>query len=65
MQLLCLRLSQLLEEGKMADGMASLAKMQNARRAREVVADAREMLGDAAQSLIVGREITGFQAFSR
>ncbi len=91
MQLLCFRLSQLLEQGKMTDGMASLAKMQNARRAREVVADAREILGgngilleyvvarhfadmeavvtyegtDTVQSLIVGREITGFQAFSR
>lgn len=91
MQLLCFRLSQLLEQGKMTEGMASLAKMQNARRAREVVADAREMLGgngilleyvvarhfadmeavvtyegtDTVQSLIVGREITGTQAFSR
>jgi glutaryl-CoA dehydrogenase len=91
MQLLCLRLSQLLEEGKMTDGMASLAKMNNARLAREVVADAREMLGgngilleyhiarhhadieavftyegtDTIQSLIVGRDITGRQAFSR
>ncbi|HEX2350439.1 MAG TPA: acyl-CoA dehydrogenase family protein [Ktedonobacterales bacterium] len=91
MQLLCLRLSQLLEQGKMTDGMASLAKMQNARRSHEIVADAREMLGgngilleyvvarhfadmeavvtyegtDTVQSLIVGREITGFQAFSR
>ncbi|MDE3231349.1 MAG: acyl-CoA dehydrogenase family protein [Chloroflexota bacterium] len=91
MQLLCFRLSQLLEQGKMTDGMASLAKMHNARRAREVVADAREMLGgngilleyvvarhfadmeavityegtDTVQSLIVGREITGYQAFSR
>jgi|SRR5579871_627416 glutaryl-CoA dehydrogenase len=90
MQLLCLRLSQLQAEGKMTDGMASLAKMNNARLAREVVADAREMLGgngilleyhiarhhadieavftyegtDTIQSLIVGREITGTQAFS-
>jgi glutaryl-CoA dehydrogenase len=39
MQLLCLRLSQLLAEGKMTDGMASLAKMNNARLAREVVAE--------------------------
>jgi glutaryl-CoA dehydrogenase len=45
MQLLCLRLSQLQAEGKMTDAMASLAKMNNARLAREVVADAREMLG--------------------
>lgn len=90
MQLLCLRLGQLQGEGKMTAAMASLAKMNNARLAREVVADAREMLGgngilldyhiarhhadieavftyegtDTIQSLIVGREITGKQAFS-
>ena len=90
MQLLCLRLGQLQQEGKMTDAMASLAKMNNARLAREVVAEAREMLGgngilldyhiarhhadieavftyegtDTIQSLIVGREITGKQAFS-
>lgn len=90
MQLLCLRLGQLQEAGKMTDAMASLAKMNNARLAREVVAEAREMLGgngilleyhiarhhadieavftyegtDTIQSLIVGREITGKQAFS-
>jgi glutaryl-CoA dehydrogenase len=45
MQLLCLRLGQLQAEGKMTDAMASLAKMNNARLSREVVADAREMLG--------------------
>jgi glutaryl-CoA dehydrogenase len=45
MQLLCLRLAQLQTEGKMTEGMASLAKMHNARMAREVVAEAREMLG--------------------
>ncbi|HLV98046.1 MAG TPA: acyl-CoA dehydrogenase family protein [Ktedonobacterales bacterium] len=90
MQLLCLRLAQLQEEGKMTAAMASLAKMNNARLAREVVAEAREMLGgngilleyhiarhhadieavftyegtDTVQSLIVGRDITGVQAFS-
>jgi glutaryl-CoA dehydrogenase len=90
MQFLCLRLGQLQEQGKMTAAMASLAKMNNARLAREVVADAREMLGgngilldyhiarhhadieavftyegtDTVQSLIVGREITGIQAFS-
>src|SRR6266436_1854043 len=90
MQLLCLRLSQLQAEGKMTDAMASLAKMNNARHAREVVAEAREMLGgngilleyhiarhhadieavftyegtDTIQSLIVGRDITGTQAFA-
>lgn len=90
MQLLCLRLGQLQTEGKMTAAMASMAKMNNARLAREVVADAREMLGgngilldyniarhhadieavftyegtDTIQSLIVGRDITGIQAFS-
>lgn len=90
MQLLCLRLAQLQAEDKMTGPMASLAKMNNARLAREVIADAREMLGgngilleyhiarhhadieavftyegtDTIQSLIVGREITGKQAFS-
>src|SRR5438105_12198777 len=43
--LLCLRLGQLQEQGKMTAAMASLAKMNNARLAREVVAEAREMLG--------------------
>jgi glutaryl-CoA dehydrogenase len=90
MQLLSLRLGQLQQEGKMTAAMASLAKMNNARLAREVVAEAREMLGgngilleyhiarhhadieavftyegtDTVQSLIVGRDITGVQAFS-
>jgi glutaryl-CoA dehydrogenase len=90
MQLLCLRLSQLLAEGKMTPGMASLAKMNNARKARQVCADVRDILGgngilldyhvarhhadievvytyegtDTIQSLIVGREITGIQAFT-
>src|SRR5438105_8951374 len=90
MLLLALRLGQLQEEHKMTASMASMAKMNNARLAREVVADAREMLGgngilldyhiarhhadieavftyegtDTIQSLIVGREITGRQAFS-
>ncbi len=90
MQLLCLRLSQLLAGGKMTPGMASLAKMNNARKARQICADARDILGgngilldyhvarhhadveavytyegtDNIQSLILGREITGVQAFT-
>jgi glutaryl-CoA dehydrogenase len=90
MQLVCLRLSQLAEDGKMSDTMASLAKMDNARKARRIVADARDILGgngilyeyhvarhwadmeavftyegtDSINSLIVGRWITGFRAFS-
>jgi glutaryl-CoA dehydrogenase len=90
MQMMALRLSQLCETGKMTDGQASLAKMHNARKARQVCLDARDVLGgngilleyhvarhqadleatytyegtDAIQTLIVGREITGIQAFS-
>jgi glutaryl-CoA dehydrogenase len=45
MQLLCLRLSQLLQQGKMTGGMASLAKMNNAKKARQVCSDARDILG--------------------
>ena len=90
MQALCYRLSRLRAEGKMTIGMASLAKMHNAKRAYGVVADARDVLGgngvlleyhvarhladmqavytydgtDTMLALIVGREITGLQAFS-
>jgi glutaryl-CoA dehydrogenase len=89
MQLMCLRLSQLLQQGKMTGGMASLAKMNNAKKARQVCSDARDILGgngilleyhvarhysdmeavytyegtDTVQTLIVGREITGLNAF--
>lgn len=90
MQLLCLRLSQLQSNGQMTPAMASLAKMNNAIRARQIAAEARDMLGgngilldyhvarhfadieatysyegtDTIQALIVGREITGVQAFA-
>lgn len=89
MQLLCLRLSQLQESGKMTGGMASIAKMNNARKAKQVCAEARDVLGgngilleyhvarhlsdmeivytyegtDTVQALIVGREVTGINAF--
>ncbi len=45
MRLVCLRLGQLAQEGRMTDTMASLAKMDNARKARRIVADARDILG--------------------
>jgi glutaryl-CoA dehydrogenase len=89
MQLLCWRLAQLQAAGTLTAGMASLAKMNNARKARQVAAEARDMLGgngilldyhvarhfadieavysyegsDTVQALIVGREVTGAQAF--
>jgi glutaryl-CoA dehydrogenase len=90
MQLMCLRLSQLSEQGKMTGGMASLAKMNNAKKARQICLDARDILGgngilleyhvarhatdmeavytyegtDTVQSLIVGRDVTGINAFA-
>jgi glutaryl-CoA dehydrogenase len=45
MQLLCLRLSALQEDGRLTPAMASLAKMNHAAKARQVVADARDILG--------------------
>lgn len=90
MQLLCLRLSELADDGRLTAGMASLAKMNHAAKAREIVGMARDILGgngillenhvarqhadmeaiftfegtDSIQSLIVAREITGYNAIT-
>jgi glutaryl-CoA dehydrogenase len=90
MQLMCYRLARLQEGGRMKPAMASLAKMYCAKKAKQVCADARDIMGgngvlleyhvarhladmeavytyegtDAIQSLIVGRDITGVQAFT-
>jgi len=45
MQLLCFRLAQLQEQGKMTGPMASLAKMNNARKAKQMCAEARDLMG--------------------
>jgi len=45
MQLYCLRLGRLIEEGSLTDTIAAIAKMNNTRKARQVVADARDLLG--------------------
>jgi glutaryl-CoA dehydrogenase len=45
MQLYCLRLARLIEEGNLSDTIAAIAKMNNTRKAREVVAEARDLLG--------------------
>ncbi len=45
MQLYCLRLGQLQRDGKLTDTIASLAKLNNTRKAREVILSARELLG--------------------
>ncbi len=45
MQLYCLRLGRLIEEGKLTDTIAAIAKMNNTRKARQVIAEARDLLG--------------------
>ena len=45
MQLYCLRLARLQEEGTITDTIAALAKMNNTRKARQVILEARDLLG--------------------
>jgi glutaryl-CoA dehydrogenase len=45
MQLYCLRLGRLIEEGRLTDTIAAIAKMNNTRKARQVVSEARDLLG--------------------
>jgi glutaryl-CoA dehydrogenase len=45
MQLYCLQIGRLAEAGRASDTIAGLAKLNNTRKARQVIADARDMLG--------------------
>jgi glutaryl-CoA dehydrogenase len=45
MQLYCLRLGRLIEESRLTDTIAALAKMNNTRKARQVCWEARDPLG--------------------
>jgi glutaryl-CoA dehydrogenase len=45
MQLYCVRMAQLQEQGRWTGPMASLAKMNHARKARQICLDARDILG--------------------
>jgi glutaryl-CoA dehydrogenase len=45
MQLYCMQLARLEDEGRLTDTIAGLAKLNNTRKARTVIADARDMLG--------------------
>ena len=45
MQLYCMRLARLSEAGQLTDTIAALAKFNNTRKAREVILEARELLG--------------------
>jgi glutaryl-CoA dehydrogenase len=90
MQLYCLQLGRLAERGQLTDTIAGLAKLNNTRKARQICAEARDLLGangillenhvirhmadieaihtyegtETMQTLIVGRDITGFAAFA-
>ena len=41
----CLRLGRLIEEGSLTDTIAAIAKMNNTRKARQVICEARDLLG--------------------
>jgi glutaryl-CoA dehydrogenase len=45
MQLYCLQLGRLIEAGRLTDTIAAIAKMNNTRKARQVIAEARDLLG--------------------
>jgi glutaryl-CoA dehydrogenase len=45
MQLICFRIARLTEQDRATHTIAGLAKMNNTRRAREVIAEARDLLG--------------------
>jgi len=45
MQLYCMQVARLAEAGRLNDTIAGLAKLNNTRKARQVIADARDMLG--------------------
>ena len=90
MQLYCLQLARLAEAGRLSDTTCGLAKLHNTLKARQVIAQARDLLGgngillenhvirhmtdievlhtfegtETIQTLIVGRDITGYGAFA-
>jgi len=45
MQLYCLQIGRLAERGRLSDTIAGLAKLNNTRKARQICAEARDMLG--------------------
>jgi glutaryl-CoA dehydrogenase len=45
MQLYCMQLARLAEAGRLSDTIAGLAKLHNTRKARHVIAEARDLLG--------------------
>jgi glutaryl-CoA dehydrogenase len=45
MQLYCLQIGRLAEQGRLTETIAGLAKLNNTRKARQVIAEARDLLG--------------------
>jgi glutaryl-CoA dehydrogenase len=45
MQLYCMQLARLEETGRLTDAIAGLAKLNNPRKARQMIAEARDLLG--------------------
>jgi glutaryl-CoA dehydrogenase len=45
MQLYCMQIGRLAEQGRLTDTIAGLAKLNNTRKARQVIAEARDLLG--------------------
>jgi glutaryl-CoA dehydrogenase len=45
MQLYCMQIGRLADAGKLSPTVAGLAKMNNTRKAREILAEARDLLG--------------------
>ena len=45
MQLYCMQIARLEESGRLSDAIAGLAKLTNTRKARWVIAEARDLLG--------------------
>jgi glutaryl-CoA dehydrogenase len=45
MQLYCMQIARLEERGRLTDTIAGLAKLNNTRKARQVIAEARDLLG--------------------
>jgi glutaryl-CoA dehydrogenase len=44
-QLYCVQLARLEESGRLTDTIAGLAKLNNTRKARQVIGEARDLLG--------------------
>ncbi|MDQ1636136.1 MAG: glutaryl-CoA dehydrogenase [Frankiaceae bacterium] len=60
MQLMCLRLSQLVDSDRATAGMASMAKRNHAAKARQVVADARDILG--GNGILLDNDVARYHA---